>query len=150
MLIKQHGWDAEAAAEAAATSKIAPSSSPAAAESADTTTSGSGSSCGAAAALGRAPGLTITSFHLDQLVTSRRLLPAVQHAWLIQEWSPDLASPARAAAVRVICPRANALTRRGVEEIKAAGFLVRAWGVRDVQVGGPARCGGGGKSLPYV
>jgi hypothetical protein len=31
------------------------------------------------------PGLTITSFHLDQLRASRRVLPGVRHAWLVQE-----------------------------------------------------------------
>jgi hypothetical protein len=64
-----------------------------------------------------------------------QLLPAVRHAWLIQEWGPGLADEARSAGVEVICPRANALSKVAVDEIKAAGFGVRAWGVKDERVG---------------
>jgi hypothetical protein len=37
-----------------------------------------------------APGLTITSFHLQQLQASRALLPHVRHAWLVQEVTPEV------------------------------------------------------------
>jgi hypothetical protein len=37
-----------------------------------------------------APGLTITSFHLQQLKSSKALLPGVRHAWLVQEVTPEV------------------------------------------------------------
>ncbi|GBG00212.1 glycerophosphodiester phosphodiesterase [Raphidocelis subcapitata] len=82
------------------------------------------------AALGEVPGLTLTSFHLEQLRRSKELLPGVRHAWLLQEWGPEAAGAARGAPMEVLCPRANALTPEAVREMRAAGFLVRAWGVK--------------------
>lgn len=58
----------------------------------------------------------------------------MRHAWLLQEWGPAAAEAARGARVEVLCPRANALTPEAVREMRAAGYLVRAWGVKTPEV----------------
>ena len=63
-----------------------------------------------------------------------QLLPEVQHGWLIQEVAPDIVQTARECGFEMVCPRANALTAEGVQALKAAGFVVRAWGVKSIEV----------------
>lgn len=46
-----------------------------------------------------------------------------------------LAQEAQKAGVGQLCPRANALTREGAEGVLALGFTLRAWGVRNLDVG---------------
>lgn len=65
----------------------------------------------------------------------------MRHAWLIQEWSPCVGRAAAAIPAEVLCPRANALTQRAVAEMRAAGFGVRAWGIKSEEV----RAQGGGE-----
>ena len=77
------------------------------------------------------PGLTMTSFHVEQLYRSRRLLPDVQHGWLltrITEADLDLTCELGLAE---ICPRADTLSADAVAAATARGVRVRAWGVRN-------------------
>lgn len=69
----------------------------------------------------------------------RQLLPEVPHGWLIQEVTPDITSTAQQAGFEMVCPRANALTAKGVQVLKQAGFAVRAWGVKGLEVS-PGYC----------
>lgn len=81
------------------------------------------------------PGLTITSFHLDQLQKSIELLPGVQHGWLIQEITEPVLQAAKAAGVNHICPRVNACSKELVDMALAAGFpSVRGWGVKSKEL----------------
>ncbi|KAK9833564.1 hypothetical protein WJX81_006451 [Elliptochloris bilobata] len=85
------------------------------------------------------PGLTITSFHLDQLQRSLKLLPHVRHAWLVQELDDGVLATAAAAAAAAgtaplqLCPRANACTAEGVAAALSRGHSVRGWGVRSIE-----------------
>ena len=65
-----------------------------------------------------------------------QLMPEVMHSWLIQEVTPEVIEQAKVAGLDGICPRANALTKEGCQTLQDAGFYVRAWGVKTVEVGG--------------
>eukprot|EP00878_Enallax_costatus_P021742 GHUV01023033.1.p1 GENE.GHUV01023033.1~~GHUV01023033.1.p1 ORF type:complete len:287 (+),score=73.28 GHUV01023033.1:40-900(+) len=80
------------------------------------------------------PGITITSFHLKQLQASKTLLPRIPHGWLIQEVTQDIIDTAKACGLEMICPRANALTQEAVKLLKREGFVVRAWGVKSIEL----------------
>jgi glycerophosphoryl diester phosphodiesterase len=77
------------------------------------------------------PGLTITSFSLDQLVRSVELLPEVRHGWLVGQIDDAVVLRARSARVGGIYPRANAASAASVGMARDAGFTVRGWGVAD-------------------
>lgn len=57
--------------------------------------------------------------------------------------SPDIIQTAQQSGFEMVCPRANALTAEGVQALKAAGFVVRAWGVKSIEVSGEGAAGGG-------
>lgn len=63
-----------------------------------------------------------------------QVLPGVPHGWLIQELTSELISKAQASGFEMLCPRANALTAEGVQQIKQQGPVVRAWGVKTIDV----------------
>jgi glycerophosphoryl diester phosphodiesterase len=77
------------------------------------------------------PGLTLTSFHVEQLHRSRRLLPEVPHGWLLTRITEADLDLCRMLGLAEICPRADTLTREAVEAASALGLRVRAWGVRN-------------------
>lgn len=87
-----------------------------------------------AAASFAVPGLTITSFHLQQLHASMQLLPGVRHGWLVQRIDEGTLDEASHAGVHGIYPRANAATADAVAAALAQGFSVRAWGVKTVEL----------------
>ena len=64
------------------------------------------------------------------------LLPRARHGWLVQELSADVLAQAGRVGVQQLCPRANVLTRRAVEEARRHGHTVRAWGVKSLDVRG--------------
>ena len=80
------------------------------------------------------PGITITSFHLDQLKASLRLLPSIIHGWLVQSLDDLVFDEAREAGIRQLCPRINAVEKDMVERAKELGFMVRGWGVKNVSL----------------
>ncbi|GLI69906.1 hypothetical protein VaNZ11_014613 [Volvox africanus] len=80
------------------------------------------------------PGLTITSFHLNQLCQSLQLLPDITHGWLVHELTDERIQEALAMGCRQLCPRANVLTADTVQRAVSAGLSVRAWGIKDIQV----------------
>jgi hypothetical protein len=67
-------------------------------------------------------------------VVSMQALSSIRHGWLIQEISDEVLRTAKEAGVHQICPRANACTREGVDAARDAGFTVRGWGVKSLQV----------------
>ncbi|WIA15009.1 hypothetical protein OEZ85_001712 [Tetradesmus obliquus] len=139
-LLQQYGWletclapqtDSAAAAHPQQGSTGSAAGSPGSAAAQAAACGGGG---GAAAAAFSVPGITITSFHLQQLQASKQLLPSVQHGWLIQEVSNELLDTAAACGFEMLCPRANALTAEGVALIKSRGLVVRAWGVKTIEL----------------
>ncbi|PNW87201.1 hypothetical protein CHLRE_02g113050v5 [Chlamydomonas reinhardtii] len=107
---------------------------------ADVTAAGGGAGSDGGSVQGHAPrhehfaaaGLTITSFHLQQLMRSRKVLPGLVHGWLIHELTEERIQEALAAGLQQLCPRANVLTPSAVQRALAAGLSVRAWGVKDM------------------
>eukprot|EP00195_Chlamydomonas_chlamydogama_P017742 CAMPEP_0202891896 /NCGR_PEP_ID=MMETSP1392-20130828/1821_1 /ASSEMBLY_ACC=CAM_ASM_000868 /TAXON_ID=225041 /ORGANISM="Chlamydomonas chlamydogama, Strain SAG 11-48b" /LENGTH=200 /DNA_ID=CAMNT_0049575763 /DNA_START=235 /DNA_END=837 /DNA_ORIENTATION=+ len=79
---------------------------------------------------GTVPGLTLTSFHLTQLISSTKLLPGVPHGWLVQEMSDDVLREAQEAGLSQLCPRVDACSPEAVAHALAQGFSVRGWGVK--------------------
>lgn len=63
-----------------------------------------------------------------------QLMPRVRHAWLVHELNEEALHTAQAAGVQQLCPRANILTAEGVQSAVAAGFTVRAWGIKDLEL----------------
>jgi glycerophosphoryl diester phosphodiesterase len=53
---------------------------------------------------------------------------------LVQEVTPDIIAAAAQQGLELVCPRANALTAEGVQQLTAHGLAVRAWGVRTLQL----------------
>ncbi|GAX83809.1 hypothetical protein CEUSTIGMA_g11234.t1 [Chlamydomonas eustigma] len=80
-----------------------------------------------------APGrVTITSFHLDMLVLSMKLLPQTTHGWLIQEITDQTLEVAREAGISQLCPRVNVCSKELVDKALQQGFkTVRGWGVKN-------------------
>ena len=76
------------------------------------------------------PGLTITSFHVEQLHRSYRLLPALPHGWLLTRITEADLDLCAILGLAEICPRADTLTVDAVRAATARGLEVRAWGVR--------------------
>lgn len=77
------------------------------------------------------PGLTVTSFHVEQLYRSRRLLPTVAHGWLLGRITDADIELAATLGLAEICPRAATLSGEAVASAVVRGLRVRAWGVRD-------------------
>ena len=65
-----------------------------------------------------------------------QLLPGIRHGWLVQHIDNETLKAAAAAGVHGIYPRANAATAVATAAALAAGFSVRAWGVKNVEVSG--------------
>ena len=84
------------------------------------------------------PGVTISSFLPQQLHRSRRQLAGVTHGWLLEKITlVDVALCVQmglpsAPGSGGIYPRAAAVTAEEVQWAKAAGLLVRTWGVGSV------------------
>jgi glycerophosphoryl diester phosphodiesterase len=77
------------------------------------------------------PGFTVTSFHIEQLFRSRRLLPGVAHGWLLGAITEADLELSLLLGLRAICPRAATLSAEAVRAAGVRGLSVRAWGVRD-------------------
>jgi glycerophosphoryl diester phosphodiesterase len=77
------------------------------------------------------PGLTVTSFEVEQLYRSLQLLPEVPHGWLLRRITAVDVQLAAMLGLAEICPRAETLTSEVVAAAAAPGLRVRAWGVRN-------------------
>jgi glycerophosphoryl diester phosphodiesterase len=81
----------------------------------------------------RAPGLTISSFHLEQLGRSLAVLPGVRHCWLVRRIEEaDLSAGAR-LGIGVFSADARQITEEQIALCRDRGVDVRAWGVRDLR-----------------
>lgn len=78
-----------------------------------------------------APGLTMTSFHVEQIYRSRQLLPDIPHGWLLTRITEAYLDLTTQLDLVEICPRADTLTPEAVAEATRRGVRVRAWGVRN-------------------
>jgi len=79
-----------------------------------------------------APGLTITSFHLEQLGRSLAALPDVRHCWLVRCLdSTDVALAAK-LGVSGFSVNAGEITQEQIGIGRDGGMSVRAWGVQSL------------------
>lgn len=77
------------------------------------------------------PGITVTSFALEQLERSRELVPEIRHSWLISKIDPSVMDQARAARIQGLCPQAATADADSIGLARDVGFVVRGWGVRN-------------------
>lgn len=90
-------------------------------------------SASAGAAMPAVPGLTITSFDLAQVARSRRLLPHLQHGWLVHEIDEGDLAIARDLRLTQFDLFAGAMSPDVVRAVREARFDIRAWGVRTLE-----------------
>lgn len=75
------------------------------------------------------PGLTISSFHFDQLVRSIAIMPNIAHGWLIQKIDKASIKAAVDLGLSGIYPNAAKVTEKQVNDANNAGLVVRTWGI---------------------
>ncbi len=76
-----------------------------------------------------APGLTISSFHIDQLKRSIALMPNIAHGWLLQKVDNSSLEEAVAVGLSGIYPIAGKVTQKQISDANRAGLVVRTWGI---------------------
>jgi len=77
------------------------------------------------------PGLTISSFHFEQLERSIALMPNIAHGWLLQKIDKASLKAAVDLGLSGIYPNANKVTPKQVADANEAGLVVRTWGIAD-------------------
>lgn len=96
------------------------------------------------------PGVTITSFHIEQLHRSRRLLPQFRHGWLLGHITEADLDLSVTLGLQSICPRADTITPEAVAAATRQGLTVRAWGVQDdASLLTACRAGAGGATVNW-
>lgn len=80
------------------------------------------------------PGLTISSFHFEQLERSIALMPNIAHGWLLQKIDKASLKAAVDLGLSGIYPRATTVTPTQVKRANEAGLTVRTWGCGDSTV----------------
>ena len=78
-----------------------------------------------------APGLTISSFHFEQLERSIKLMPNIAHGWLLQKVDKASLKAAVELGLSGIYPNAGKVTEKQIKDANAAGLVVRTWGIAD-------------------
>ena len=76
-----------------------------------------------------APGVTISSFHIEQLERSIALMPNIAHGWLLQKIDKASLQAATNLGLAGIYPKAGKVTKKQIAEAAAAGLVVRTWGI---------------------
>ena len=77
------------------------------------------------------PGLTMTSFHYEQLERSIALMPNIAHGWLVQNLDKQTLAAAVELGLSGIYPNASKVTKKQVSDAHNAGLSVRTWGIAD-------------------
>ncbi|MBO03843.1 MAG: hypothetical protein CL731_02360 [Chloroflexi bacterium] len=77
------------------------------------------------------PGLTMTSFHFEQLERSIALMPNIAHGWLVQNLDKATLTAAFELGLSGIYPNASKVTKKQVTDAHKAGLSVRTWGIAD-------------------
>ena len=76
-----------------------------------------------------APGLTITSFAIEQLFRSRQVMPNVRHGWLLTSITATDLKLAQHIGIDGIYPNAEFATPETVAMAVDGGMGVRCWGI---------------------
>ncbi|MFL2768147.1 MAG: glycerophosphodiester phosphodiesterase family protein [Dehalococcoidia bacterium] len=77
------------------------------------------------------PGLTIISFHLEQVLRSIELLPVVRHGWLVGELTDTDIDIASKLGIQGIFPYAKMTSEHSVKYAKEKGLFVGVWGIEN-------------------
>ena len=75
------------------------------------------------------PGLTISSFHFEQLQRSIALRPNIAHGWLLQKIDKASLKAAIDLGLSGIYPNANKVTKKQIDDANNVGLVVRTWGI---------------------
>jgi glycerophosphoryl diester phosphodiesterase len=76
-----------------------------------------------------APGLTITSFAIEQLFRSRQIMPNARHGWLLTAITPTDLKLAQHIGINGIYPNAEFATPESVARAEEGGMNIRCWGI---------------------
>ena len=79
------------------------------------------------------PGLTIVSFHLEQLLRSVELMPVVRHGWLVGELTDTDIDIASKLGIQGIFPYAKMTSEHSVKYAKEKGLFVAVWGIQNAE-----------------
>tara|TARA_B100000408_G_scaffold3540_1_gene2902 strand:- start:526 stop:1788 length:1263 start_codon:yes stop_codon:yes gene_type:complete len=79
------------------------------------------------------PGLTIVSFHLEQLLRSIELMPVVRHGWLVGELTDTDIDIASKLGIQGIFPYAKMTSEHSVKYAKEKGLFVAVWGIQNAE-----------------
>ena len=83
--------------------------------------------------LSQVPGLTIISFHLEQVLRSIELLPVVRHGWLVTELTDTDIDIASKLGIQGIFPHAKLTSEHSVKYAKEKGLFVGVWGIENAE-----------------
>tara|TARA_Y100000814_G_scaffold124757_1_gene89843 strand:- start:85 stop:1380 length:1296 start_codon:yes stop_codon:yes gene_type:complete len=81
--------------------------------------------------MSQVPGLTIISFHLEQVLRSIELLPVVRHGWLVGELTDTDIDIASKLGIQGIFPYAKLTSEHSVKYAKEKGLFVGVWGIEN-------------------
>ena len=74
------------------------------------------------------PGITISSFHVEQLKRSIALMPEIAHGWLLQKINKSSLRVALDLGLSGIYPNAMNVTKHQIDIADESGLSVRTWG----------------------
>jgi glycerophosphoryl diester phosphodiesterase len=83
---------------------------------------------------GMADAVTISSFQRERLEESRRAAPELARAWLVEKLDDEILAQARPLELAEMAPLSRALTPDWVARLRAAGYVVRAWGIGNEEI----------------
>ena len=79
------------------------------------------------------PGLTIISFHLEQILRSIELMPVVRHGWLVGELTDTDIDIASKLGIQGIFPNAKLVSEHSITYAKEKGLFVAVWGIQNAE-----------------
>ena len=79
------------------------------------------------------PGLTIISFHLEQILRSVELMPVVRHGWLVGELTDTDIDIASKLGIQGIFPNAKLASEHSISYAKEKGLFVAVWGIQNAE-----------------
>ena len=79
------------------------------------------------------PGLTIISFHLEQILRSIELMPVVRHGWLVGELTDTDIDIASKLGIQGIFPNAKLVSEHSISYAKEKGLFVAVWGIQNAE-----------------
>lgn len=81
----------------------------------------------------------ITSFAYESLVAMRNIDPTLRLGWLVQGIDETVLTKAKTLGLFQLCPKADKVTQRSVEQARTVVPEVRAWGLNSDSVGHQAK-----------